>query len=177
MLQPTRLAIALTGILAASLAGCSSEVKNATCPTMTALVDASEASIFVPGSSPDPSNLLYRVEVTRVKGDCDVDKKLTDANVSLTVHFRATRAPSGVAVEYNVPYFVAVTEGTDRVLAKKNFLVHFEFEPGQATTEFSDTVASVDVKSKGEKKSYDYQVLAGLQLTKEQLAYNRSQGH
>jgi len=111
-----------------------------------------------------------------VKGKCDVDKKLIDSTVSLDIHFRATRAPSGAAAEYSVPYFVAVTEGTDRVLAKKNFSIRFEFAPGQASVDFSDSIDSVVVKAQGEKRSFDYQVLAGLQLTKEQLEYNRSQG-
>jgi hypothetical protein len=175
MLQQRFCLTALVGLLAVSLAGCHADV-SAVCPTMTALVQTSEASIFVPKSTPDPSNLLYTVEITRVKGDCDVDKKLLDSKVSLEIHFRAMRAPSGTAAEYDVPYFVAVTEGTDRVLAKKNFKVHFAFAPGQATADFSDSVAAIDVQSKGEKKSFDYQVLAGLQLTKDQLEYNRSQG-
>ena len=144
---------------------------------MTALVQTSEESVFVPKSTPDPSNLLYTVEIASVKGKCEVDKKLTNSSVSLDIRFRATRAPSGVAAEYNVPYFVAVTEGTDRVLAKKNFTVHFAFAPGRAAVDFADSVASIDVKSEGEKKPYDYQVLAGLQLTKEQLEYNRSKEH
>jgi hypothetical protein len=143
---------------------------------MTALVDASEQSVFVPKSTPDPSNLLYMIEITSVKGTCDVDKKLTSADVSMDIHFRATRAPSGSAAEYSVPYFVAVTEGTDRVLAKKSFTVQFAFAPGQATADFSDSIASVKVTPTGEKKTYDYQVLAGLQLTKEQLEYKHSQG-
>ncbi len=144
---------------------------------MTALVEASEESVFVPNSTPDPSNLLYKVEITSVKGTCDVDKKALEADVSLEVHFRATRAPSGVGAEYVVPYFVAVTEGTDKVLAKKFFNIRFAFAPGQATADFTDSVASTDVKARGERRTYDYQVLAGLQLTKEQLNYNHSQGH
>lgn len=143
---------------------------------MTALVQASEEAVFVPKTTPDPSNQLFAVEITSVKGDCDVDKKATNADVSLEVHFRATRAPSGVAAEYSVPYFVAVTEGTERVLAKKTFTVQFAFAPGQATADFVDSVASTEVTAKGDKRTYDYQVLVGLQLTKEQLEYNRRQG-
>jgi hypothetical protein len=165
----------LVGLVAVSLAGCHTD-RSAVCPTMTALVQASEMSIFVPKATPDPSHLLYTVEIASVKGDCDVDKKLTDAKIGLEVHFRATRAPSGAAAEYSAPYFVAVTEGTDRVLIKKNFTVRFAFAPGQAATDFSDSVAAIEVKPQGEKKPFDYQVLAGLQLTKEQLEYNRSQG-
>ncbi|MGD0192414.1 MAG: hypothetical protein ABSD74_16880 [Rhizomicrobium sp.] len=176
MQHQTLRALALTSFAAVALAGCESD-KTGSCPTMTALVAASEQSVFVPKATPDPSNLLYKVEIISVKGDCDVDKKALNADVKLEVHFRATRAPSGTSAEYRAPYFVAVTEGTDRVLAKKNFTVPFAFAPGQSTADFSDSIASTEVQSKGEKRTYDYQVLVGLQLTKEQLDYNRSQGH
>lgn len=142
---------------------------------MTALVPASEESVFVPGKPKDPSNLLYTVEIMKVSGDCDVDKKDTQADVSLGIDFHATRSPSGAAAQYRIPYFVAVTEGTERVLAKKQFWVEFNFAPGQSTTDFSDSVASTLVNAKGEKKTYDYQVLVGLQLTKAEFEYNQAQ--
>jgi hypothetical protein len=175
MSQTSIRVLGLAALLSATVAGCTSD-RTGSCPTMTALVQASEATVFVPKSTPDPSNLLYTIEITRVKGSCDVDKKATNADVSLTVYFRATRAPSGAAADYSAPYFVVVTEGTQRVLAKKEFTVHFAFAPGQATSDFSDSVASTEVTAKAEKRTYDYQVLVGLQLTKEQLAYNRSLG-
>ena len=168
--------LALTGLAVLLLAGCS-EDRTGSCPTMTALVPASEASVFKPDAPTDPSNLLYTIEVTSVKGDCDMDKKFTHADVSLNVNFRATRAPSAVAEQYRFPYFVAVTEGTDRVLAKKTFWIPFSFEPGQTSVDFSDSVSSVSVNSVGDKRTYDYQVLVGLQLTKSQYDYNRSQVH
>lgn len=166
-------AIALLSL--AALGGCQSD-KTGECPTMTALVPTSEETVFVPGSPPDPANMLYTVEIVDVKGDCDLDKKALNADVGLEVHFRATRAPSGSPTGYTVPYFVAVTEGTERVLAKRNFTVQFSFAPGQSTVDFNDTVASTEVRAKGEKKTYDYQVLVGLQLTKEQREYNRKMG-
>lgn len=168
--------VALVGLAAVGLAACQSD-KTGECPTMTALVPASEESVFVPGSTADPSNLLYKVEILGVDGSCDLDKKSTSADVSLDIRFRATRAPSGSSAGYTVPYFVAVTEGTDRVIAKRKFTVEFSFAPGQSSVDFADTVASTKVTASGEKKTYDYQVLAGLQLTKEQLEYNQHQGH
>jgi hypothetical protein len=116
------------------------------------------------------------VEIATVKGDCDVDGKDTQADVSLNIAFHAARSPSGAPAQYRIPYFVAVTEGTDRVLAKKQFWVEFGFAPGQSSADFSDSVASVLVNAKGEKKTYDYQVLVGLQLTKAEYEYNQAQG-
>src|SRR5215469_6857395 len=132
MRQTSPRAIALVFLATAALAGCQSD-KTGECPTMSALVPTSEETVFQAPNNTDPSNQLYQVEITRVDGNCDLDKKLTSADVSLAVHFRATRAPSGAAAEYKVPYFVAVTEGTDRVIAKKQFEVMFAFAPGQTS--------------------------------------------
>lgn len=142
---------------------------------MTALVPASEESVFVPGKPSDPSNLLYTAEIVKVRGDCDLDDKDTRADVSLNIDFHAARSPTGAAAQYHIPYFVAVTEGTQRVLAKKWFWVAFGFAPGQSTVDFSDSIASIVVNAKGEKKTYDYQVLVGLQLTRAEFEYNRAQ--
>ena len=171
MFQKSVRALALLAAAAAVLGGCQAD-RTPDCPTMTALVPTSEASVFVPGMPPDPTNLLYRVEIVKVDSSCDLDKKTSDADVSLEVHFRATRAPSGNAAGYSVPYFVAVTEGTDKVLLKKQFKAQVSFEPGQTSVDFTDSIASTQVNPQGEKKAYDYQVLVGLQLTKEQLEYN-----
>ena len=57
------------------------------------------------------------------------------------------------------------------------FWATFKFEPGQASTNFEEPVASTVIKIAKGKQAYDYQILVGLQLTKAQLDYNRKMGH
>jgi len=158
------------------LAGCTSAAKQLNCPGTAALVDASTQTIFRQGTTPDPGNVLYAVRIVRVKSECDIDKGAHKADTSLDITFRATRAPTGDAVPYTVPYFVAVTQA-DRIIGKQSFSVQFTFAPGQAAVEFTDTVASTVVHPDKDKHPYDYQILVGLPLTKEQLDYNRTFGH
>ncbi len=162
--------------LAALLAGCSSD-KEGDCPTITGVTDASVQTVFRGGAGRDPANVLYSVEITSVSGNCDIDKKEHSADSSLEVDFRATRGPSAVAASYTVPYFVVVTQGSDRVLAKHVYSVPFSFDPGQTSVTFSDTVGSAKVHTDRDKQPYDYQILVGLQLTKAELDYNRQPGH
>ena len=157
------------------LAGCTSAAKQLNCPGAAALVDASTQTIFRQGTAPDPGNVLYTVQVVRVKGVCDIDKAERKADTSLDISFRATRAPTGDAAQYTVPYFVAVTQA-DRVIDKQSFSAQFTFAPGQAATDFNDTVSSTLVHPDKGKKPYDYQILVGLSLSKEQLDYNRTFG-
>jgi hypothetical protein len=161
---------------AALLAGCIA-AKTDNCPTMAALLDASSQTIFRQGTSPDPANVLYNVRIVDVSGKCDFNKKKRSADTDLTVTFRATRAPSGEAAQYSANYFVGITEGSDRILTRQAYTVPFEFAPGEATITFTDEVKSAYLAAKYGSLPYDYQVLVGLQITKEQLEYNRNKGN
>jgi hypothetical protein len=166
--------VILAAVLLPVLAGCSSEKAN-NCPGVSAVVETSIATVFRDNKSTDPTNILYTVEITDVHGACDVDKTAVNSSTDVTVNFRAMRAPNGTAVSYKVPYFVAVSQA-DRILAKKVYVAEFDFAPGQTTARFSDTVQSADVQAAKDKKTYDYLILVGLQLNKEQLDYNRASG-
>lgn len=171
--------IRIAGIAAATvvLVGCSNDSKKEDfCPAISAILDASSLVVAKQGTAPDPSNVLYSVQIVSATGKCDYDKKKRSSDSDVTVTFRATRAPTGNAANYSVPYFVGVTEGDDRVLQKQTYNVPFAFAPGQASVTFTDTVSSVAIQAGREKQPYDYQILVGLQITKGQLDYNREKG-
>ena len=168
------LPVALLGVL---VAGCgdSRGHKEAYCPGSVVLADASRQPMFPQGASADPANIVYTMEIVGVEGSCDYDKKGRDADASVEVHFRATRAPTGEAAVYNVPYFVAVTQA-DRIINKQFFKVQIAFAPGASVAEATDTVPDTHIHTEQDKKPYDYQLVVGLPLTKQQLDYNRTSG-
>ncbi len=166
--------------LSAAIGGCSSlfggSPTKALCPGAAALVEASTMTGFPAGASEDPAHALYRVAISNVTTDCDIDPKARTADSSLDIHFVATRAPNGTAVQYRVPYFVAVRQGPF-IQAKEVFWVNFAFAPGQASTQFEQQIGSTVIHIGDQNQPYDYQILTGLQVTKEQLEYNRRIGH
>jgi hypothetical protein len=163
-------------LLAAPLAGCSTD-KSGDCPTMTGVTDASVKTVFRPGATQDPANVLYTAEIASVTGGCDMDKKPPHAtDAKLTINFRATRPASGGEARYVVPYFVAVTEGA-RILARTDYATTLVFEPGQTVATATEIIGSVHIDPARDKQPYDYQVLAGLRLTKAELDYNRRTAH
>jgi hypothetical protein len=163
--------VASAGLL---VAGCATE-KEKNCPASSVIIETSIATLFKEGTTPDPANILYTVEVAGVQSACAVDKLALNSSSSVDISFRATRAPNGGAVDYKVPYFVAVSQ-FDRLLAKKLYVAEFSFAPGATTATFSESVNSIDVNAGKDKKTFDYVILVGLQLTKEQLDYNRASG-
>jgi len=166
--------IVLAAVLLPVLAGCQSDKAN-NCPGVSSVVETSIATIYKEGAPVDPANMLYTVEITGVHGSCDVDKTAVNSSTDVTVNFRATRPPKGVATSFKMPYFVAVSQ-SDRILAKKVYMVNFDFDVGQTVATVSDTVESTDVSAAKDKKTFDYLILVGLQLTKAQLDYNRASG-
>jgi len=164
----------LVAAATALIAGCGSDKTN-NCPGASSLVETSVATVFVPGKSQDTGNILYTVEVTGVQASCSVDKLALNSSSDVVISFKATRAPNGSSATYKVPYFVAISQ-EDRILAKKIFQTQFSFEPGQMTTTFTDDIDSADIVAGKDKKTFDYLILVGLQLTKEQYDYNRASG-
>jgi len=162
------------GAISILLAGCSTK-EDALCPGAAALVEASTLTVFAAGTTPDPAHTLYRVAVGNVSTDCSIDRRERTADSSVGIRFVATREPSGETARYRVPYFVAVRQGPT-VIGKKLFWVTFGFAPGEASTSFDASVDSTVIKIANDKQPYDYQILVGLQLTKDQLEYNRKVG-
>jgi hypothetical protein len=162
-------------MLALLLAGCAAD-KGGDCPTMTGVTDASVRTVFRPGATQDPANVLYTAEIARVTGACDIDKKSHTTDAGLTIDFRATRAANVAGANYVIPYFVAVTQGP-RILARHSYAVTLSFAPGQTTAAATEKIGSAHVNMGADKHGYDYQVLAGLQLSRAELDYNRRTAH
>ena len=174
MLKPISRLLAVC-VAAFAVSSCTDDKKIEFCPGMTAVLDAYMAATFKPGMPALPTNALYTVEIVNVKGNCSFDKQGKTSDSNLTVTFGATRARPGDAAQYTVPYFIAVTQG-ETVITKTQRKVTFSFAPGAKFASFQDDINDVALVTDGEKKPYDYQILVGLQLTKEQLDYNRTMG-
>jgi hypothetical protein len=156
------------------LAGCNTAAVN-NCPVAVVLADASRMAVFKPGAAQDLSGEDFRVFMTGASTDCSINRKNGRTDSSLTLQFRATRAPTTARARYTVPYFVAVTQG-DRLIAKRIVNVSFEFAPGAATASFSDSPDDFDIQMESGHKPYEYELMAGFQMTPAQVEYNKKMG-
>jgi hypothetical protein len=164
--------VALAAVSVLLLAGCQSASQKAACPVANVLANTSELFVFKKGMEGDPSSELYHVEVTGVHLSCDFDKLEGTTDSDIDVEFKATRAPTGDAADYTVPYFiVSVLNGAD-VQNKKVLAMPFSFAPGEATVTFTANLSSFMTKFANGKKPYEYGILAGIQLTREELDYS-----
>jgi hypothetical protein len=169
------LGFAISAALALALSACGSDrPKGFVCPASAALVDTGSLTLL-PAGSTDPSAAIYRVDIKKVYSDCDYDPDTNTVTARIQIDFVASRPPGGESAQFTVPYFIGVAEGNG-VVDKKLYQVQFAFAPGQASASFSDRVDTFTLQPSPDKRATDYEFLAGLQLTQEQLDYNRKIG-
>lgn len=155
------------------LLGCSQKI--IVCPVPAILADTQSVTIFRPGTTPDLANELYTVSLINAVGDCTFKSRASTVQASLELTFRATRAPTKEAASYSVPYFVAVHEGP-KIFSKRLYTLRFSFAPGATTTIVKQAPGDIEVVISNGKLPWNYQQLAGFQMTAAQIEYNRTRG-
>jgi hypothetical protein len=156
------------------LTGCAAPNPNA-CPGAAILADTDHATVLRPGAPADPSGELFRIALVNATTDCDLDRRRGETDSSLTLTFRAERAPRADGATYSVPYFVAVTMGP-RVVNKRLYAARFAFAPGASVATFTISPDNTQIHLGNGHLPWDYQLTVGLQLTDAQIAYNRKMG-
>ena len=160
--------VAVAGLAAM---GCSRKIT--VCPIPAILNDTANVTFFRPGTTPDLSNELYSVSLDQAETDCVYNNSTQVVRASLDLTFRATRAPSSVGASYSVPYFVVVHEGA-RIYAKHAYTLNFTFAPGAAMSVIKHAPNQTRIKIDNGKLPWNYQLLAGFQMTDQQIAYNKA---
>ncbi|HUE65572.1 MAG TPA: hypothetical protein VMO78_14450 [Rhizomicrobium sp.] len=165
--------LALAGALLLPLLGCSTRI--IVCPVPAILADTQSVTIFRPGTTPDMANELYTIALINAQGDCTYNTRQNLVKASLDLTFRATRAPQATAATYSVPYFVAVTENA-KIYTKRLLYLKFTFAPGAATATITQSPDDFELHVSNGKLPWNYEELAGFQMTPEQIEYakNRS---
>ena len=153
------------------LSGCSSALLI--CPVPAILADTQSVTIFRPGTTPDLANELYTVSLVNATGDCTYSTRDGLVHSSMELSFRATRVPTSEAATYSVPYFVAVHEGA-KIYSKRLYTLRFTFAPGAAVTTITQAPDDVDIKVSNGKLPWNYQRMAGFQMTAAQIEYNKT---
>ena len=153
--------------------GCSQRIT--VCPVPAILADTQSVTMFRPGTTPDLANELYTVSLINAEGDCTYSTKTAMVTASLELTFRATRAPSSERVTYSVPYFVAVNENAI-IYAKHLYTLKFSFAPGAATAIIKQSPSDLRIQIGNGKLPWNYQEMAGFQLTPAQIDYAKNRG-
>jgi hypothetical protein len=164
------LPLAATPVVLAALAGCGADKIIPPCPPVR--IDAATAYItkFKDGAAPEMNNMEYRAEVTGYKGECVFRDDKVELTMDIDFAFEPGPALSGPA---KVPYFVAIPQYFPRPEGKR--VLELQVKPegnGPQRIRESNVRAVIPLKKNEPAAAYD--VYVGLQLTPEQLEYNRT---
>jgi hypothetical protein len=146
------------------------------CPTARLIPALADLTRYAgPGPAHDLTDLILQARVTAVNGKCTAgdDKSILPATVDVTISVQ--RGPAMQGREADVPVFLAITEG-DAIRDKNVFPVHVVFPPNVDRLIMSSGDISLSLPVSPEKSGNAYGVIAGFQLSPEELNANRRSG-
>ena len=168
---------ALLGSILLSVSGCGSTPPatkaDTSCPAAGVLESAGRQTKFPDGGM--AGTAVYEARIAGVSAaGCRVERDGTGV-VDLRIVVQLTRGAASTGTDYPISYFVAVVSPAGQVLSRQAFRVDFRIpvdrNGASANEELTVRIPRPDTAPLGE-----YRIYAALQLTAEELEYNRQTG-
>lgn len=169
-IRPAFAALLTAGLL---LAACSSrpDTRPPPCPRVGILGDANKGVQYREGTGRDLTDVTFETQLLDYNGDCRYEDKNAIVVVRFILQVAATRGPAATRPEAQVPYFVAVVDKTQNVLAREDFVAVVPFEQGRRRVVVGEELEQ-RIPLQGRSTS-EIEILIGLELGRDQLERNR----
>ncbi len=151
----------------AACAGSGKETRQ--CPRLAALRDLQQWTDFG-GQKPAKENLVVAARLDPPQGSCRFRSERIEADLDLTI--RLHRGPRVEQEIVSMPYFAAVVDAQDRVINKQNFTVAIDVPSGKTPETVTEKLRLV-IPNAEELDGSAWRIMVGLQLTPQQVAFNR----
>lgn len=142
------------------------------CPNQAILGDASNINLYRPsatqGAARDLTDLVVSGRIVSIHGTCKPGANNRQLAVAVAVNVELTRGPAMQGNGVTVPVFVAVIE-SDTVLDKHGYLMHATFPSNVDRVTMTPGELDLTLPVSGSKSGAAYTLLAGFQLTPDQL--------
>lgn len=176
MRLPLEIRPAFAALLAAGLllAACSSrpDTRPPPCPRVGILGDANKGVQYRDGAGRDLTDVTFETQLLDYNGDCRYEgDNYGIVVVRFILQVGATRGPAATAPEARVPYFVAVVDKQQNVLAREDFIAVIPFDEGRRRVVVGEELEQ-RIPLIGRSTS-EIEVLIGLELPRDQLERNR----
>ena len=173
---------AVLGVL--GLAACggggtrTSDGPQAPCPRIALLADGADMTRFRPGGAGELTAMVVDARISGFDATCDwAGRSGRDVTVRLTPRFEAERGPAADGRTLDLPWFVALTDAGDTtLLAREAFSTRLTFPPNVPRATATGQAARVTVPVAEGRRAGEYTLRVSLQLTPEELAFNRRRG-
>lgn len=145
------------------------------CPGLAFLTPTANVTLFRPGSDArDLTALMLSGRMMTIQGKCRQGDTKNTVDATLTVGVELTRGPAMPGNRVNVPVYVAVTEG-DRILDKHVYTLEATFPSNVDRLVVTTPEVFMVLPVTPAKSAAAYSILAGFQLTPDELAASRRQ--
>jgi hypothetical protein len=170
---------AFPAVVAASLvlSACSlfsSDKKDAPpCPRVSVLADAARLTRFRQGPGRDVTDVQLQAEFARYTGSCKYDRDDKKMTISLEVAIDAQRGPAAQGRQAELSYFIAIPTFYPKPEAKVVLPVAITFPDDQDRVRYTDSEIEIVIPIARLADLAQYEVFVGLQLSPDELDYNR----
>jgi len=160
------------------LAGCEDSSKFAPpCPQAAILADASDLVRYRAASASSPTgrditDMILDGRITGIAGKCSAGEHST-TKVVTNITMDISRGPAATGRLAQITYFIAVAKGQD-ILDKQAYPVQVEFPANIDIVHVRSQDVVLNLPTDAKVSGAAYSVLAGFQLTPEELAANRA---
>lgn len=152
------------------LAACASQDEAPpVCPEAIVIKDA-ERLVKFEGAGRDLTDVRFELDVNEVQLVCEYDDEVIES--ALGIRFIAARGPADSERVASFSYFVAVATPDREILAREEFDLTIPFE-GNRTRVVALEEVFPNIPLRPGRDGSDYLVYVGIQLTADELQYNR----
>lgn len=149
-----------------------------TCPQVNIVPDLGMLHEFTDMEQPSDTTLVSAATMEVERTSCVYSPEHGSVAVQMTLAFSSRLGPrskiyKGDKPNFAYPYFLAVTNPEDEIVAKEVFAASMSFPADQGAMEYRETLRQI-VPLEQITDGPDYAILIGFQLSDDQLAYNRA---
>ncbi len=143
------------------------------CPAVSVLPNADTITVFQDGPGRDLVDVEYEGIIAPVSGECFYENDDTELVVELILRIGAIKGPAAKGQTHTFPFFVAIADSSRRILTKKILQSPVEVAEGRRRGAVQEEIVQ-RIPLPTNRDGRDYTIVLGLQLTKEELEYNRN---
>lgn len=150
------------------------------CPSVRILEDAERVTLFREGPGRDLTDVTAEAVIhdfdARCLQDIDPDTQTGEITIELSVGFEIARGPANTSGDASFTYFVSITDAFRNVLNKDRFGMPITFARNAFRIIRFDEPVILRIPIEPPKTGDEFIIYIGMQVTPEQLEYNRRFG-
>jgi hypothetical protein len=165
----------LTTLLALSACKAFDKEEPPMCPRVSALADSVVMTKFRPGQGRDMTDVELRAEMTSYHGSCRYNAETRQMIIKMQVGIDAERRPALSGRHADIAYYIAIPAFYPDPKAKQILPVSLDFSSDSNRAHVTDGEVEISIPITNLKELPKFEVFVGLQLTPDELAFNRQQ--